>query len=313
MVNYRQEHTADWLQHFAHRGYVAARPLAAGVEGAVYWLGEGVIAKVWSGRTPMHLDLTRRVYADIARHQLPFATPEILDVEKREGILVTYERELTGAPPRPDSVVSPPERGLTALETDALLTVLRGLSTVPGTEAMRCLTVQGDDRPLWQGYTRFPDALAGLVERATQRHDELLADHVPGLSAKVEWAIRALRALPDTAVTVIHGDLVPPNIHVDEAGRPTAVLDFGFFTTAGDPAFEAAVTAAIWDMYGPHAEHHAATLTRLFSAELHHNPETLALYQAAYAMTTYDLFASDGSDGHFHWCAALLNRHSSPR
>lgn len=41
---------------------------------------------------------------------------------------------------------------------------------------------------------------------------------------------------------------------MDEAGRPVAVLDFGFCTTAGDPAFEAAVTAAVWDMYGPDAD-----------------------------------------------------------
>jgi aminoglycoside phosphotransferase (APT) family kinase protein len=95
---------------------------------------------------------------------------------------------------------------------------------------------------------------------------------------------------------------------VDDTGRPTAVLDFGFFTTAGDPAFEAAVTAAVWDMYGPHAEHHAVTLTGLFAGELGYPAETLALYQAGYALTTYDLFSSDGSDGHFRWCAALLRR-----
>jgi hypothetical protein len=27
-------------------------------------------------------------------------------------------------------------------------------------------------------------------------------------------------------------------------------------------------------------------------------------------MTTHDLFSPDGSDGHFQWCAALLNRHT---
>ena len=52
MVDYRQRHTAHWLQHFAARGYPTARPLAAGVEGSVYRLGEGVVAKVWSG-TPL--------------------------------------------------------------------------------------------------------------------------------------------------------------------------------------------------------------------------------------------------------------------
>jgi len=307
VVDYRQKHTANWLRHFAHLGYDAARPLAlaAGVEGAVYRLGEGTIAKVWSGRPPADLDLTRQVYADIARHPLPFATPDIVKVEEHEGVLVTYERELPGSPFGQDSPVGPE---VPRAETGALLTVLGGLATVPGTEAMRRLTVQGDDRPLWRGHTRFPDALAALVERATRRHGGLLDAHVTNLSAKVVRAVRSLRALPDTPVTVIHGDLVPPNMHVDDLGRPVAILDFGFFTTAGDPAFEAAVTAAIWDMYGPHAEEHASALTCLFATELHHDPDTLALCQTVYALTTYDLFSPDGSDGHFRWCAALLNR-----
>ena len=68
------------------------------------------------------------------------------------------------------------------------------------------------------------------------------------------------------------------------------------------------MTAAIWDMYGPHAEAHTAALTRLFATELGHSRETMAVYQAAYALATYDLFASDGSDGHFPWSVALLNR-----
>lgn len=224
MIDYRQKHTADWLQYFAHRGHRAARPLAAGVEGAVYWLDEGVVAKVWSGRPPEDLDLTRQVYADLARHRLPFSTPEILEVEEREGVLVTYERELAGSPFHPDSAVHESGRELPAEETGALLTVLRGLAAVPGTEAMRRLTVQGDDRPLWRGHARFPDALAAVVERAARRHGDLLAAHVADLSAVVARTAGALRALPGTAITVIHGDLVPPNVHVDDAGRPVAIL-----------------------------------------------------------------------------------------
>jgi hypothetical protein len=35
-VEYRQQHTAEWAQHFARAGHPDVRPLAAGVEGAVY-------------------------------------------------------------------------------------------------------------------------------------------------------------------------------------------------------------------------------------------------------------------------------------
>ncbi|MGW0474839.1 aminoglycoside phosphotransferase family protein [Streptomyces coeruleorubidus] len=300
-------HVADpWPGYFAGRGHPEARRIGAGVEGVVYGLGAGRVAKVWTGRPPT--ELTRQIYADIAAHGLPFATPEILDVQEHQGTVVTYERELPGLPMRGDSAHEEYERELPVRHKNTLLAVLRGLASVPGTDAMRRLTVQGDDRPLWQGHDRFQDALAALVARAAARHGAALAARVPGFDAGVERTLNALRSLPDAPVTVIHGDLVPPNIHVDATGRPVAVLDFGFCTTAGDPAFEAAVTAAVCDMYGPHAQEHTAELTRLFAQELGYSPAALTTYQAAYALTTYDLFGLDDSDGHFRWCAGQLRR-----
>ncbi|MEV0149284.1 MULTISPECIES: aminoglycoside phosphotransferase family protein [unclassified Nonomuraea] len=295
-----------WCRYFAGHGHPGARRIGAGVEGVVYRLGDGQVAKVWAGRPPT--ELTRQVYADIARHRLPFATPEIFEVQEHEGIVVTYERELPGVPMRGDSAHEDYERELPVHHRNALLAVLRGLASVPGTDGMRQLTVQGDDRPLWQNHDRFQNALAALVVRAAARHGAALAGQVPNFSAGVERTLNALQSLPDAPVTAIHGDLVPPSIHTDAAGRPVAVLDFGFYTTAGDPAFEAAVTAAIWDMYGPHAEEHTAELTRFFAQELGYAPATLAVYQAVYALTTYDLFGMADNDGHFRWCAEQLRR-----
>lgn len=300
--------TDRWLAYFAERGHTGVRRIGAGVEGTVYRLGEGRVAKVWSGRPPADFELTRQVYADIARHPLPFSTPQILDVEDHQGVLVTYERELPGVSMRVDSAHADFERGVSTPHSDALLGVLRGLASVPATNAMRQLTVQGDDRPLWRDHDCFRHALAALVARAAARNGSALAAHVPDFDAGVERTQQTLHSLPDAPVTVIHGDLVPPNIHIDAAGRPVAVLDFGFYTTAGDPAFEAAVTAAVWDMYGPHAEEHTAQLTQLFARELGHPPATLTAYQAAYALTTYDLFGLDDHDGHFRWCTQQLRR-----
>ncbi|MEU9386678.1 aminoglycoside phosphotransferase family protein [Streptomyces sp. NPDC048279] len=299
-----------WLAYFADRGHTGVRRIGAGVEGVVYRLGEGRVAKVWNGRPSAGFELVRQVYADIARYPLPFSTPEIFDVQDHEGALVTYERELPGVPMLADSAHVDYERDLPIQHSDALLVVLRGLSSVAGTDAMRQLTVQGDDRPLWRDHHRFQNALAALVARAAARHGAALAVYVPDFDAGVGRVQKALRSLPDAPVTAIHGDLVPPNIHIDAAGRPVAILDFGFYTTAGDPAFEAAVTAVIWDMYGPHAAEHAEELTRLFSHELGHAPATLTAYQAAYALTTYDLFGLDDSDGHFRWCIEQLCRNA---
>lgn len=272
----------------------------------MYALGAGRVAKVWGGRPAS--GLLGRVYADLARYRLPFATPEFLAVEEYAGAVVTYERELPGVPLRADSAGEDFARVVPVVQRRALLAVLRGLASVPGTEAMRELTVRGDDRSLWQGQERFQEAVAALVLRAVARHGAALAARLPDFEAGVARTVRALRSLPDAAVTVLHGDLVPPNIHVDAAVRPVAVLDFGFWTTAGDPAFEAAVAAAVWDMYGPYAEEHVRELTGFFAGELGHPPATLAVYQAAYALTTYDLFGVDDSDGHFRWCVTRLRR-----
>ena len=297
-----------WPAYLAEHGHPGARRIGAGAEGTVYRLGGGLVAKVWSARPPAGLDLTRRVYADIARHRPPFATPEIVAVAEHDGVPVTYERELPGTAVHGDSAHEPFAEELPARHRRVLLDVLRGLASVPGTDAMRELAVQGDDRPLWRGHDRFPDALAALVVRAVRRNGAALAIRVPGLAAGVERTVAALRSLPDAPVTVVHGDLVPPNIHVDGGGRVAAVLDFGFYTTAGDPAFEAAVAAAIWDMYGPYAAAHTAELTGTLAAELGYPPAVLSAYQAAYALTTYDLFGMGEDDGHHRWCAALLSR-----
>ena len=82
------------------------------------------------------------------------------------------------------------------------------------------------------------------------------------------------------------------------------MLDFGFLTTVGDPAFDAAVAASIFDMYGPDAR---ATEARL-DARLDVDPERAAVYRAAYAIVTATCFSSTGEDGHFAWCVAMLRR-----
>ena len=43
MPDFVQAHSPRWLQHFRDSGYPEVVPLAAGVEGAVYDLGDGTL------------------------------------------------------------------------------------------------------------------------------------------------------------------------------------------------------------------------------------------------------------------------------
>ena len=89
MPEFVQAHTREWIDHFARRGHDPA-PLAAGVEGAIYDLGRGLIAKVWRQRRAAELEAMQSFYADVAAAGLPFRTPEILAVfEEVRGVFAT--------------------------------------------------------------------------------------------------------------------------------------------------------------------------------------------------------------------------------
>ncbi len=87
---------------------------------------------------------------------------------------------------------------------------------------------------------------------------------------------------------------------------PTAVLDFGFLSTVGDPAFDAAVTAGVTDMYGPRAAASRDTVDEAFVDWFAYPLERLAVYRLAYALVTAGWYDPAGLDGHTRWCREIL-------
>ena len=298
-------HTQRWMRHFAGEGHDPS-PLAAGVEGAIYDLGGGLVAKVWRDRRPAELVRMQSFYADVGAAGLPFRTPEILAVKQVDGRSVTYERKLPGEPLA--RRLGDGDDGLDPVAARCVADVLRALSTVPATAAMRQLAVLDEDRPLWDGAGIFQAALLGLLRRRVDRFGPVIRGHLPEFDRRYARLQERLAGLPSVPDTVIHGDLVTGNILVDEQARPLAVLDFGFLTTAGDPRLDAAIAACVMNMYGPHAPAIADALTAQLARDLGYPSDVLLTYQAAYAVATSNAFTSDGSDGHFAWCIGQLRR-----
>jgi len=297
--------TQEWLEFFAGNGYPDAQPLAAGVEGTIYRLGGETVAKVWVRRQVPELVRLQSFYADVARAGLPFATPEILRIEQVGDAAVTFDRELHGEPLQKRLSVDDPDADPDAL--DCVVEVLRALATVAGTDNMRQAPVLHERRPLWGDANDFSSAMISLIGRRVNRFGDLLRAQVSAFDRKYERVAEKLAALDHSGQSVIHGDLFCENILVDERARPVAVLDFGFLSTAGDPRLDASISAAIFNMYGPHARRIADTLTNRFCAEFGYPAEVLLLYRAAYALATSNFLTSDGSDGHFEWCVGWLN------
>ena len=92
-------------------------------------------------------------------------------------------------------------------------------------------------------------------------------------------------------MSVVHGDLCGANILVDDHLEPMSVLDFGFLSTLGDPAFDASITSAIFEMYGPHAHELDEQLITTMQRAFGYGRDTLLAYRAAYALLTSNAYS----------------------
>jgi hypothetical protein len=294
-----------WLRRFASRGHPAATPLASGMEGAVYRLGDDLVAKVWEHKGRAELAALGDFYEQLAVAGLDFATPRFLELWAVDGVQVTIERMLPG---KPLDSVCPPGTPPGPRAVDCMVEALGGLRCAGELAAARTLPVLGESAPMWDGVESWPAALLGLVERRLARGGDLLRARLPAFDALLERLRDLIAGLPSDGLCALHGDLIPANVLVDEDLRPLAVLDFGFLTTVGDPFFDLAVTASVFDMYGPHARRTEAAIDRAAAGRFGLAPERLALYRAAYAIATASVYAPGGEDGHFRWCVEMLRR-----
>lgn len=268
--------------------------LGSGMEGTVRDLGDGRVAKVWHRRTREDIEVSRGFGEALAQAGLPFGTPRVLDLLDHGGSVVTIEPYLSGRP-------------ATSADRAALVDVLAALAAVSPDPALASLPVLPHESAFGPALS-FPDHLAALVRRRVASSREPLAARLPDLDDLVGATVASLEAFDVAGPCLVHGDLIPANVLLDDAGAVSAVLDFGFLTTVGDPAFDAAVTASIADMYGPDARATESALDDRVADRFQHDPERLATYRAAYALVTATCFSTSGSDGHFDWCVAMLER-----
>lgn len=309
--------TADPATAYAHWGHHHTRPLGQGMEGTVHHLGpgplgEGLIAKAWYTRTAADLRPLQAFYDELAAQHLPFATPRILHirhlgrgVEDEGRAAVTIEPHLEGTALDTlldQGALTPPQA------QDTFTQVLDALTRTRAGQATRALPALDEQRPLWEGHTAWPQALAALVRRRTDRFAPSLRAALPDLDTLLTALLERLGRLPQEPARIVHGDLCPPNILATAQGEPTAVLDWGFVTTAADPLFDVSTAAGFYDMYGPRAREFDDTLLKRWVGESGPDREQALLYRAAYGLAGANAYSEEGDDGHFAWCVQMLER-----
>jgi aminoglycoside phosphotransferase len=275
------------------------------MEGAVYRLEDGLVAKVWANKQAVDLETLRAFYEELGGQSLPFATPRIQRVEEVAGTAVTYEAELPGAPLQERLAETDAAAPIDALR--CVLDVLDALRETSAGPATRRLSVLDEDEPFAAGRD-WPAALVAGMDRRLSLHGKPLLNALPEASRLVERIGGAVMSLPQPPEAIVHGDLCGVNVLVDDAVEPLAVLDWGFLSTSADPRFEAAVSAGIFNMYGPHARAIEDQLVAAFADTLGYDAHVLRVYRAAYAVLTNNVYDPTGEDGHFAWCVATLKR-----
>ncbi|GAA4219133.1 phosphotransferase [Actinocatenispora rupis] len=296
---------SEWADRLRRNGFAVEEALGSGMEAAAFTLGPDSVVKVWFDRTAADLAPLVSFYAELLDAGLPFATPDVREVSSLAGRAVTVERRLPGGTLH-DALASGAIGPPTA--QSAALTVITALAEVAAGPAAAALPVLGEAPPWSPNAPTWGDALAAVLRRRLDRYGAGLRAAVRDLDAKVAGVLRLLAELPPAPRGLVHGDLCQPNVLVDDTGRVTALLDWGFLTTKGDPAFDAATFAGFFDMYGPDARRWDDTLTALFCDRLGHRRDRLLLYRAYYALIGAHAYDPAGADGHFAWCAATLDR-----
>lgn len=286
-------------------GSTAPKLLGEGMEGAVYEIDESRVAKVWFSGSVDALRRMASFYDALGEKSFRFSVPRVVQVATVEDRAVTIERRLTGDPLAAALAAGRVRRDDAQ---EIVVDVVAELAASGDLPAARELTVLGENAPLFAAGEDFPAALARLAARRIHRFGPVLAQAVDGFAAKAASLASRLREVDSGRRCVVHGDLFPGNILVETSGKLSAVLDWGFLTTEGDPAFDAAVAASIFDMYGPEALTTEWTLLERMAERMGYDPTAMLVYRAAYSLVTANAYDPAGRDGHFAWCAAALNR-----
>ena len=303
----RPEIDLRWIEYFRRNGFPDTRGLSTGMEGAVYSLVPSqVVAKVWLNKTEVDLRLLKAFYDALGRVSRGIDTPNIQEIRIVDGALISIEKFLPGVLLQeilPEDAEQPNRAAV-----QAIVAVLEFLRQVPPQPELSRLYVLNESISPWSATGKWSEAITAIIDRRLLRFRDQLRLAVPNFDNIRNAASAFLRTRDSAPMGLIHGDLCGANIMIDADASPLSVFDFGFLSTVGDPAFDASISSAIFNMYGEHARKIDDQVTALFGKALNYPHEVLLGYRAVYAMLTSNAYSPEGLDGHFRWSVAMLRR-----
>lgn len=285
----------------AHFGVDETALLGFGGEAAVYALDDARVVRIERHGIPGYLERRQVFYADLARHALPFETSEIFEIGTLGDTIYAVERRLTGTSLQDRYAGLTDRDRLGALR--AYWDAARALGTVELVDPLYGEVLAPRvpiRRPRWTDYL-----LARLDAMLEQGYADLV-DDVADVDRVLADLRRRIVALDDAPpMRLVHGDLGPANVLVDDNLTVTAVIDFGYATLAGDPRLDMAGALAFIELAPGYAPHHSAQLRTAIMADVDTATlDVLGTYRAYYGAYFSGCKADDPAT--YSWCVQVL-------
>ena len=204
-----------WTDFLRQRGCRPSTILGSGMEGTVVDLGDNLVAKIWPRRTARELATLKTFYEAVAHADAAFDTPGILQLLCFEGQFAMVEPLLRGRPLWTSTASGSPP--LDDIDVVCITDALDGLAAIEATAAMGVLPILEDEAPLETHALPFARSLAALVERRVEKFLQPLLSRLPELDAVAAAVVGRLNGLQPGKSGLVHGDLIPANILVDDA------------------------------------------------------------------------------------------------
>ena len=216
-------------------GVTDADLLGSGWESTIYALGKTQILRIPRPEAGSEGQVRAQAALTASLPPLPFAVPRIREISRKDGQLYVIEDRIAGQSMAALLPKLSGERRAAALRAYLAAAEAMAVATAPG-EAFGDLLL---DQP--RRCDQWSDYLTARVRKAAE--DDVLAADIPGLAGIVERFIAQLEAIPDPARCIVHGDIWPPNVMMNDDLQVTGLIDFSFTTRIGDHVMDLAGAA----------------------------------------------------------------------
>ncbi len=300
----------DRSRVLAEFGIAHTVALAIGSEAEVYVIDDTTVLKLYANPARLrYFETLRDLYASVDAQASAIRLPRILDVTRRDNLVVVLETRLAG---EPLEAMLPKLDDAALAQAEALyLDTACGLSRIKLSYQPQTYLLFDESRQSAVAQPRFEAFYATLLEKKLISVSSVFNTLDHQFSSRAAALVAAIRAGPPAPISLVHGDFFPGNLLVnDRADRVTGLIDFGSFTLFGNYLLDVAGAFSFYRMYHPDRwAIRARLLPQVLDRISHTAAPKFFQFVLANAILTSDLYLTDGNhlaDGHFGWAAEIV-------